>query len=632
MKTGYFQQLWFFIWNNLIKNSIIYRVLCGIYGFFSSKWQGSKIASWFRRVDGDVEGKSGFGRLFGLGFKGIDRLSKENEFFTKCKENSAVVLICKYLLHNFLALNLRFIGILSATGFGIYTVLNYALNGILSLSGAVVCVASALISILDINATDYLKTSGISRLAEYFLGTELSYRFYYMTKCSKTKARYLCAVFFGIIGGGIGAYLGPIFGLGAVLGIVYVSMVMYKTEFGVFMTAVLAPIIPTMAVAGMVALCGFSLLIRAITGKSFKWRFGLVGVFVLLMTGVYLISGINSFARGKSLQIFAIYGVMMSFFFVVINTVRTKKQFFDLCRAFALSGFLVCLYGLYQYVFKAGGADAWIDEEMFEGISMRIYSTLENPNVLGEYILLVMPVAIALMWRSEKIGSKIFYLGLTAVMGAALILTFSRGCWIAIMVAAAIYVTFVCGKLWGLLLLLVPILPFVIPETILHRFASVGDMSDSSTSYRVYIWMGTFLMLKDFWISGIGMGEEAFNQVYPFYSYSAIVAPHSHNLFLQVWVETGIGGIVAFLALLFAWFKQICRGHKISADKKLKTMLVAIGASVCAFMVQGMFDNCFYNYRVFMLFWFVLALGISGVNIAKEGAKQADTTEEGQTV
>lgn len=624
MKTGYFQYLWLLIWNNLIKNSFVYKILCGIYGFFSSKWQTSAITRWFRRVDADVEDKSRFGRFFGFGFKTVEKLSHKNEVFTRMKEGSLFVLICKYLLHNFLAVNLRFIGVLSAVGCGVYTILSLITSGVLSAVGLVLTISSAIIAVFDVNLADFLKASKVSDLAQYFIGTELTYKFYYMTKCSKSRVRYYCAVLFGVLAGIVAAFINPIIGAAFVLGIVFFSMVMYKTEFGVFMTAILAPFVPTMVLAGLVSMCVLSLLVRALTSKSVNWKFGTVGLFIVLMIVVYLIAAVNSFAKGKGLQIWAVYAVMMSFFFVVINTIKTKKQLFDLCRAFVISGFFVCLYGLYQYVFKPGGAAAWIDEEMFEGISMRIYSTLENPNVLGEYILLVLPVSIALMWRAEKIGAKLFYLAIAAVCGAALILTFSRGCWIAIMVAAAVYVTFVCGKLWGLVLLALPLLPFVIPETIIQRFASVGNMSDSSTSYRVYIWMGTLLMMKDFWISGIGMGQEAFSQVYPFYSYSAIVAPHSHNLFLQVWVETGIGGLFNFLIILLLWFKQICKGHSITNDKTLKTVLVSIGSAICAFMVQGMFDNCFYNYRVFMIFWFVLALGIAAVNIAKRERTEND--------
>lgn len=619
MKTGYFQYLWLLIWNSLIKNSFVYKIIRGIYNFFSSKWQSGKVTGWFRRVDADVEEESRFGRLAGCGFRLTERLGQRyNEFFTKCKENSFAVTSCKYLLHNFLAGNLRFIGILSATGLGVYTALRLIMGGGFSLIAGLLTVVFAVIAIFDINITDYLKGSKTSALAQYFLGTELSYKFYYMTKCSKSAARYICAVFFGAAAGVLGVLRGPIFGAALILGILFVCMVLYKTEFGVFAAVMLAPFIPTMALVGLIVLCAASLLVKAVTSKNFTFRLGIVGMFIILMIGIYFISALHSFARIKSLQIWAVTAVMMSFFFVVINTVKTKKMFKDLCSAFVISGFFVCLYGLYQYVFKVDGAAAWIDEEMFEGISMRIYSTLENPNVLGEYILLVLPVCIGLMWRTEKLGSKVFYFLVAAVCGAALILTYSRGCWIAIMVAAAIYITFVCGKLWGLALLALPIVPFVLPETIIERFASVGNMSDSSTSYRVYIWMGTLLMMKDFWISGIGMGEEAFTRVYPFYSYSAVVAPHSHNMFLQVWVETGIGGILNFLLILFLWFKQLCKGHTVTNDKTLKTLMVSIGAAVAAFMVQGMFDNCFYNYRVFMLFWFVLSLGVAAVNIAKE--------------
>ena len=57
---------------------------------------------------------------------------------------------------------------------------------------------------------------------------------------------------------------------------------------------------------------------------------------------------------------------------------------------------------------------------------------------------------------------------------------------------------------------------FIIPQTIVDRIMSVGNMEDSSTSYRVYIWMGTLGMMKHYWLGGIGMGEAAFSQVLSF--------------------------------------------------------------------------------------------------------------------
>ena len=47
------------------------------------------------------------------------------------------------------------------------------------------------------------------------------------------------------------------------------------------------------------------------------------------------------------------------------------------------------------------------------------------------------------------------------------------------------------------------------------------------------------------------------------------------------------------------------------------------------FLLQGMFDNCFYNYRVFMIFWYTLALGMACVYIAKNTYKNSEAEKGG---
>ena len=58
-------------------------------------------------------------------------------------------------------------------------------------------------------------------------------------------------------------------------------------------------------------------------------------------------------------------------------------------------------------------------------------------------------------------------------------------------------------------------------------------------------------------------------------------------------------------------------------------MILAIGAGVMGFLLQGMFDNCFYNYRVFMIFWYTLALGMACVYIAKNTYKNSEAEKGG---
>ena len=628
--NGYFMALWSIIWTRFIKNSVIYRVLCGIYSFFSKQWQSSMITGLFRNTffaEGTATGGI-FGKILFCPFMLLEAIRKKWwEKLNSQKETSFFIRTCKYFLHNLLALNLRFIGVMLASAAAADLVLSLILGGGIRLD-LIALFAGIILSLVNFNVTDLLRSSGIAGLIEKAFDLELSFDFYYITKCGDRR-RLFCAVFFGIVAGLICAKLSALYALVFIAGLWFVFMVFYKVEFGVFMTVFLAPIIPTMAVVGLTLLCLASLIVKAVTSKKFEFVTDGLGFMVIAMLAIYLLAAICSFAPFKSIQIWAVYFAFMAFYFVVINTIKTRKQLKGILTVFCISGLLVCLYGIMQYVFGWNITQAWMDEEMFEDIKMRIYSTLENPNVLGEYILLVLPVCIALMWKKKSLFAKAVFGAMAAVMGVALILTFSRGCWIGIMAAAAIFITFAAGKLWGLALLVLPVIPMVLPQSIINRFASIGDMKDSSTSYRVYIWMGTLLLLKDFWLSGIGPGTEAFTQVYPFYSYSAVVAPHSHNLFLQILVESGVLGIVFFAALLILFFKQLISGHTVHGKgEELSVILVAFGSAVIGFLVQGLFDNCFYNYRVFMIFWAVIALGSAAYRVAKAEQKAMEVQKD----
>lgn len=121
--------------------------------------------------------------------------------------------------------------------------------------------------------------------------------------------------------------------------------------------------------------------------------------------------------------------------------------------------------------------------------------------------------------------------------------------------------------------------------------------------------MGTLAMLKNYWLCGIGPGTEAFNRVYPAYSYNSIIAPHSHNLFLQIVCDAGIAALAVFLILMFVYFRMMCAALHREEDWTSRLNQVAFTGGVCGFLVQAMTDYSFYNYRVLFLFWAYLALG-----------------------
>ena len=116
-------------------------------------------------------------------------------------------------------------------------------------------------------------------------------------------------------------------------------------------------------------------------------------------------------------------------------------------------------------------------------------------------------------------------------------------------------------------------------------------------------------MLKDYWLCGIGPGQSAYNKVYPYYGYNGISAPHSHNTFLQVMCDTGIAGIIVFIAVIYQFFKLLFRAYIDTDDKETKIYTIAFMASISGFLVQSLFDYTFYNYRVMIFFWIYIALG-----------------------
>lgn len=616
---GFFEYLWMYIWN-IIRAGGIYRILRKIYDGISGAWKNSRITGFFRRENFSscVLEKSLTARIFRAPFTAAEKInSRFGKKISSFIEKSFIIQICNIYMQNVLALNLRFIGLMVASA-GVALTLGGVFTGGISGIWPIFAALGIVLSLIDANAADWLKNSCFIRFVCSAFGIQTEFDLY-EKEYTLGKKRYVTAVTAGLLCAAAGIAGGsPVLGAAMLIVLPIFFLLLSKPEFGLFCLVFAAPLAPTMAMAGLALMTVFALLIKGIRAKDFKWQFDGIGFLIVLFTAVYFIAGITSFSPRKSLSIWAIYLIFASAYFLVVNLIKTKKQLNNLLTLFVISGLLVCLYGIAQYIFGWNTTQSWMDEDMFSDIKMRIYSTLGNPNVLGEYILLVLPAAIALMWTRKGALQKIVYALTAAVMFAALILTFSRGCWIGLIVSAAVFITFAAGKLWGLALIVLPLLPAVLPESIINRFLSIGDMKDSSTSYRVYIWMGTLAMIKDYWISGIGMGTEAFTQIYPFYSYSGIVAPHSHNLFLQILVESGIGGIAVFLLIIAIFLKKMMTAWQFGGKgNAYSTSITALAAGVCGFLLQGMFDNCFYNYRVLLVFWCVIGIASACANILR---------------
>jgi len=636
-----------YLWH-LIQHSMIYKVLTTIYSTILAQWQNSRITSALRGDNADVIAEHSLWYRFISKITAFSQSNRLGEKVESLIEQSAFIKSASYLLHNILALNLKFIGYLAGVAVFINIVLTIFISrAIPSILIGGILIICFILSRIDVNFTSFFAKSSIVRFFEYILNLNFSFDFFYKTR-TKGDSRIICAIAIGLIAGVISFFAGPFMAAAFVLGLTFMFLVLYKTMAGVFFTVFLAPIIPTMFVAGLCLLTLISFIIKAVTTRNFEWKFDFSGFLIVNLVAIMFIAALISFVPLVSLQIFAIYAIFISFYFVLINMVKTRSQLFALLTVFVISGTLVALYGIFQHYFGIDVAhQAWLDEEMFATIGTRVFSTLENPNVLGTYLLLVIPIAVALMWSAGKDKffrprndlpqsrgaailqtslTKTLFAGIVGIMFITLIFTYSRGCWIAIMVSAAVFVTFVKGKLWGFAILAIPFIPIIlsfIPETIIERITSIGNLEDTSSNYRLNIWLASITMIQDWWVSGVGLGIDSFMQVYPFYAFATVFTSHSHNLYLQILIELGIVGFFVFALVVIFAFKSAAHARAIasaveSKNSPLSVMSVAISAAIVGFLIQGLFDHALYNYRVFLMFWMVVGFASICKFIAKD--------------
>ncbi|MFN6535179.1 MAG: IctB family putative bicarbonate transporter [Nostoc sp. EkiNYC01] len=287
---------------------------------------------------------------------------------------------------------------------------------------------------------------------------------------------------------------------------------------------------------------------------------------------------------------------------------------------------IVSVYGLRQWFFGATALATWVDPESPLSKTTRVYSYLGNPNLLAGYLLpaVIFSLVAILAWQSWL--KKALALTMFIVNTACLILTFSRGGWIglvvAILAAMALLVYWksvemprfwrtwslpiVLGSLIGALLLAVI---FVEPVR-LRVFSIFADRQDSSNNFRRNVWDAVFEMIGDRPIIGIGPGHNSFNKVYPLYQRPRYTALSAYSILLEVAVETGFVGLACFLWLIIVTlntaFLQMRRLRQLTNVEGF--WLIGAMAILLGMLAHGTVDTVWYRPEVNTLWWLIVAL------------------------
>ncbi len=452
------------------------------------------------------------------------------------------------------------------------------------------------------------------------------------TESPRIEERYAhTSVFYGVINGVWG-------------GIISLLRFVMRPFLGAAQGSTLVRLAKTSAVFNFEnILFGFILIIFIIPHGYWNNMYALAGT--LVVAGLYALS----LARGKklgqnarglwlSMLMFAVAVVLavfvsdragdslrVSVFFItsfllcaaVYGTLTDLKKFHKLTFFLFLTVIITSLIGIVQNIVGVLPDASLTDLSLNSDMPGRVYSTLDNPNNFAEFLVLFLPFCGAFVLNLKNKYKKTMGIALLILPVLALMYTYSRSGFLAFAASAVVFFVMYKPKAFPILVLgAILMVPFL-PESVMSRIMTIGNLRDSSSAYRIDIWTAVLLMMKNIWVTGTGLGPEAFKSIYPVYAEGlAAVAPHSHMLFMEVFVEMGILGIVTFFWLVI----NLVKGSVSAASQKLSDDVriygCAAAASAFGIMVLGFAEYIWFYPRVMFAFFIAVGMGMAAVKLA----------------
>ena len=291
-------------------------------------------------------------------------------------------------------------------------------------------------------------------------------------------------------------------------------------------------------------------------------------------------------------------------FIVMVNVVRTESR----------------LKGL---MFLALAAAIWLSVEAIndyrqglmtvEGYraSGRGTGIFGNTNDMALHLVTILPISIALLFGSKGTGRRISHGACAALMIAAIILSYSRGAFLGLVVVFIFFTLKLGGRhrieilmaILGVAVVVVLLAPSGYGGRLLSIFVPSFDPGGSADARRGELFRSIYVALRHP-LLGIGMGNYQ-----PEMSYRGLV---THNSYTQVAAELGMSALVCYLMFIVSPLRklgQIAREtFAARRDSSFYYLAVGLQASLIAYMVSSFFLSVAFLWYVFYLVGYAVCL------------------------
>ena len=321
---------------------------------------------------------------------------------------------------------------------------------------------------------------------------------------------------------------------------------------------------------------------------------------------------------------------------IIAILLQRKQTFYYVIWTLLGAGMFMGSLSVFQYftstfdVSYGGFAQSPMLHIIGERSGPRVAGPIGDPNFYAQIMLVMVPLALDRLWSEKKRLMKLIALWALVVCSLTIVLTFSRGAFLAM--ALSIIALFIFRPppatviLISLALLLL-VLPFI-PSEYVSRMLTITDLftdsgpthsHDASFRGRTSELMVGWLMFVDHPILGVGLDN--YPAHYQEYSRRVGLDPRleeraAHNLYIEYAAELGLLGLAAFGLILWGAFNSISRAYrsfKIDGMKTEADMVISFGVSLSGYLMAAMFiSDAFPRFM-----WLLIGISLSLLNVAK---------------
>ncbi|MEW6407426.1 MAG: O-antigen ligase family protein [Patescibacteria group bacterium] len=359
--------------------------------------------------------------------------------------------------------------------------------------------------------------------------------------------------------------------------------------------------------------------------------------------GFSILSMVNSENFQRNISVFLFNAFVIAVALILPNLIKNQKILTKTIYLILLSTILVSLFGLYQFLGDMIGLSPSLT-----GLRLlytkavfgfpRVQSTFLEPLYFANFLLI--PIASCLSFLLSQLKqrySALKTLGLISILALAsinLILTLSRGGYIAfaflLCLTFLIYFKSFLSLKRILILAIIGLFAFLSVwqflkftgqekniQVFLEHATAISKTEDVATKERYTTFSSAWEMIKEHPILGSGPGSFG-----PYVAASPYVMPQDgwaivNNLFLEIWAEEGIFGLITFLAMLLIIILRTLKAWQIANQTRqifLKTILLGLFIAFLAILVQYQTFSILY----ILHFWFLIGILVTCQNLILE--------------